>query len=198
MSKSNTIYHWLIVIFLLPQCNSLSAQETEFVIYRWEDVLTANPDTIYGLSFSKEKRTELPVELTRFSHLRLLDISKNKFVVLPDLLDSLKILEVFIASKNDFTLFPLILTRLSKLKKIIINRNSIEQIPDLIQNCKSLEKLDLSDNPIGNVPSSFFTLQSLKVVDFTGVRFGPRYQTYIKNMRPDIDWILDPPCDCME
>lgn len=189
---------WLMIFLLSIELTPAYTQTTDFPIYKWGEVLQANPDTIFGLSFSKEKRAELPVELTRFSHLRLLDISKNKFVVLPDLLDSLKNLEVFIASKNDFTWFPLILTRLSKLKKIIINRNNIEQIPDLIQNCKSLEKLDLSDNPIGNVPNSFFTLQRLKVVDFTGVRFGPRYQTYIKNMRPDIEWILDPPCDCME
>ena len=192
------MYPWLIIFLLLTKLTSTYSQTIDFTIYKWEEVHHASPDTIFGLSFSKEKRTELPAELSRFTELRFLDISRNKFKVLPDFLDSLKKLEVFVGSKNEFDVFPLILARLEQLKKITLNRNNIEQLPDLIQACKKLQKLDLSDNPIGSVPLSFFTLENLKVVDLTGVRFGPRYQTYIKNMRPDINWILDPPCDCME
>ena len=192
------MYPWLVIFLLSIELTPAHSQTIDFQIYKWEEVLQANPDSIFGLSFSKEKRSELPVELSRFTRLRYLDISKNKFKVLPDFLDSLKNLEVFIGSKNDFDIFPLLLTRIEPLKNIILNRNGIEQVPELIQTCKNLQKLDLSDNPIVSLPISFFTLENLKVVDLTGVRFGPRYQTYIKNMRTDIEWILDPPCDCME
>ncbi len=184
-----------IFLFLL---NCGISQKFDFKIYRWEEVQNANPDTIYGLSFSKEKRTELPVELGKFLNLRYLNINKNKIHVLPDFLDTLKELEVLEAEKNEIAYFPSSLTKLFKIRIINLHQNDISTIPDAIQNCLLLEKLDISDNAISTVPDALFGLTNLKVVDLTGVRFGPRYQKQLTNRRSDIKWILDPPCDCME
>ena len=60
-----------------PNANT-NSQKFDFKIYRWEEVQNANPDTIYGLTFAKEKRTELPTELSKFVNLRYLNLNKNK------------------------------------------------------------------------------------------------------------------------
>ena len=188
----------LVSIFLLSSINTCLSQKFDFKIYRWEEVQNANPDTIYGLTFAKEKRTELPTELSKFVNLRYLNLNKNKIQSLPEYFDTLKRLEVFEAEKNDFIYFPFVLTRLTQLQIINLHQNDISTIPEGIQYCLLLEKLDLSDNAIGSIPEVIFGLENLKVVDLSGVRFGPRYQKQLINRRPDIKWILDPPCDCME
>jgi Leucine-rich repeat (LRR) protein len=188
----------LYIILLLFYTKQVVSQDIKFPIYRWEEVGGANPDTILGLNFSKEKLDSLPHNLTKFKNLKYLNISRNRFNSLPDFLDSLKNLEYFIATRNDFSIFPLVLTRLTKLKEIIINRNDINHIPGLIQNCVNLEKLDLGDNALTNLPESIFSISKLNKVDLTGIRFGPKYQEYILSKRKDIKWILDSPCDCME
>jgi Leucine-rich repeat (LRR) protein len=188
----------LAVIFLQSSISTCFSQKFDFKVYRWEEVQNANPDTIYGLTFFKEKRTELPPELIRFMNLRYLNLNKNKIQFLPEFFDTIKGLEVFEAEKNNFGYFPLALTRLPKIRKINLHQNNIITIPDSIKNCLLLEKLDLSDNAIATVPESIFGLTNLKMIDLTGVRFGPRYQQQLTNRRPDIKWILDPPCDCME
>ena len=187
----------LLVIFLFL-INHGFTQKFDFKIYRWEEVQNANPDTIYGINFSKEKRTELPNELSRFVNLRYLNINKNKIQSLPEFMDSLQKLEVFEAEKNEIPYFPAVITRLPKIRVLNLHQNDISTIPDAIQNCLYLEKLDLSDNRIANVPDAVLTLENLKVIDLTGVRFGPRYQKQLTTRRSDIKWILDPPCDCME
>ena len=192
------MFFLLVTTSLLCSINSFFSQKFDFKVYRWEEVQNADPDTIYGLTFAKEKRTELPNELSKYLNLRYISLNKNKIQSLPDFFDTLTKLEVFEAEKNDFSYFPSALTRLPKIEKINLHQNNIVAIPDAIQNCLLLEKLDLSDNAIGGVPEVVFGLTNLKFVDLTGVRFGPKYQKQLINRRPDIKWILDPPCDCME
>ena len=188
----------LLSIFLLVSTNYAFSQKFDFNVYHWEEIQNANPDTIYGVTFAKEKRTELPAELSKFVNLRYINLNKNKLQSLPEYFDTLKQLEVFEAEKNNFSYFPSALTRLPQIQKINLHQNDIIAIPESIQYCLLLEKLDLSDNAIATVPEAVFGLSNLKVVDLTGVRFGPRYQKQLLNRRSDIKWILDPPCDCME
>lgn len=188
----------LVTISHLCTNNIFFSQKFEFKVYRWEEVKNADPDTIYGLTFAKEKRTDLPSELSKFVNLRYLNLNKNKLQSLPEFFDTLTSLEVIDAEKNNFSYFPLTLTRLPQIQKINLHQNDIIVIPDAIQYCLLLEKLDLSDNAIGGVPDVVFGLSNLKIIDLTGVRFGPKYQKKLINQRPDIKWILDPPCDCLE
>lgn len=73
----------LLVLFLL-HVNYIVSFGQRITVYEWSDVIKSNPDTIYGISFSKMKLTSLPDELKRFHHLEFLDISKNKLTLLPD------------------------------------------------------------------------------------------------------------------
>jgi Leucine-rich repeat (LRR) protein len=188
----------LVTIFLLSAINSVFSQKFDFKIYRWEEVQNADPDTIYGLTFYKEKRTELPAELSKFVNLRYINLNKNRIQFLPEFFDTLQKIEVFEAEKNNFAYFPAALTRLPQIQKINLHQNDIIVIPEAIQNCLLLEKIDLSDNAIESIPDAVFGLENLKFIDLSGVRFGPRYQKQLMNRRSDIKWILDPPCDCME
>lgn len=188
----------LATFFLLSIPYFSLAQKLEYPIYRWEEILNASPDTIYGISFAKKRQTELPVELSKFINLRYLNLNKNKLQFLPEFISELKGLEVFQAEKNDFEIFPHALTDLPQLKIINLHQNKISAIPESIQNCSNLEELDLSDNDIEKLPDAVFELKTLKVIDLSNIRMGPRYQKELTSRRPDIKWILDPPCDCMD
>jgi len=74
----------LWIIFPLCLSNQVIGQEYEFPIYKWEEVQDANPDTILGLNFSKEKRDSLPFDVVKFKNLKYLNISRNRFTSLPD------------------------------------------------------------------------------------------------------------------
>ena len=55
-------------LILILWCSFGYAQEV--VVYSWEEVQTAHPDTIYAISFEKGKLTDLPSELAKFKQLK--------------------------------------------------------------------------------------------------------------------------------
>ena len=69
-------------------------------IYQWEDVVDAKPDTIFGISFRKNRISSLPKELYQFTNLIYLNLEKNKFQELPENLDTLTKLKYLNISKN--------------------------------------------------------------------------------------------------
>ena len=80
----------LVVAITISLFTDLNAQEISIKTYRLEDVLNANSDTIYSISLSKSKLTELPEELWRFKNLKVLYLEKNRLASLPDTLDFFK------------------------------------------------------------------------------------------------------------
>ncbi|MEY4605180.1 MAG: hypothetical protein RIT43_2472 [Bacteroidota bacterium] len=178
----------------------LKAQEnlTYYTWYTWDQVAHASPDTIYAISFAKEKRTEVPAGLGKFKKLRALDLSKNQLITLTDeiaLLDSLEYLDI---SKNKLDVFPIQLCRLTHLKTLILNRNNFSEIPECIKYLRVLEFLDLWSTPVTTFPNGISELTSLKILDLQGNRYSP---TFHKSLKSRLEWVeirLDPPCDCME
>lgn len=187
------------VILLFLQLFSLAlGQENGHKEYLWSEVLNANPDTVYSISFTKEKLTSVPADLAIFKNLKLLNLSKNKLSALPDFLADFKQLEHIDISKNEFDIFPLVLTRIPSLVTIIANRNSFDRLPESIGYNQQLEFIDLWDSPVLNFPESFFELPHLKKVDLSGIRYSPAFQEKLKNRLPNAIIVLDAPCDCME
>lgn len=162
------------------------------------EVLTADPDTIFALSVSKEKLISVPDQLAIFKNLKYLDLSKNKLSKLPDFLSDFEQLEFIDISKNDFETFPLVLTRIVTLKTIVANRNSFDRLPESIGYNQYLEYIDLWDTPVMNFPESFYLLPNLKKVDLSGIRYSLTFQEKLKARLPNTILVLDPPCDCME
>jgi hypothetical protein len=188
----------LFVIILLIGSNfQLSAQVGELRVYEWKDVLNASPDTIYGLSFAKLKLKSLPQDLSKFIHLKRLDLKKNKLTKLPNFIANFHALETIDLDKNDLIYFPVVFCRMPQLKNILIGNNSFEILPNCISGIKSLEYLDLYDTPITRLPDSFELLKNLQKVDLSGIKFSPEFQGLWLQKMPQVTWEFDPPCACM-
>ena len=167
-------------------------------IYQWEEVVHANPDTIFGISFKKNRLSSLPNELFRFTKVIYLNLEKNKFQEFPENLDTLTKLKYLNISKNKLKIFPLVITRLFELEVLVANRNHFERIPNNIKYCSKLQKIDFWNTPIAFLPDGFFKLKNLKELDLSNIRFSPKQHQKIVNGFGGVDLKLDPPCDCMD
>lgn len=187
----------LFALIFLLSTSIVSFSQENIPIFKWEEVQGADADTVFGLSLEKMKLTELPAELARFTHLKILKIGKNKLIKLPLFLADFKDLEELDAGKNEMAVFPLPLCSMPSIQRLILSQNSFERIPDCIENMQALRYLDLYDTPVTNLPESFARLKSLQKVDFTGIRLSPRFQENWMGKMPHVEFVFDPPCDCM-
>jgi len=190
----------IILLSILPvdTFSQLPKEDYDFHVYTWEEVIHTDSDTIYAITFAKQKLKTLPRELLRFQELIYLDLEKNKLIDLPKKLDTLKNLEYLNISKNKFTRLPHVISRLYKLEYLIASRNQIEKIPNTIEYCTELKKIDLWDNPISSIPNSFFTLSNLSSLDLSGIRFNRKSHKKITEAFGHINLQIDAPCDCMD
>ncbi len=186
-----------VLIFLLSFSALAFSQEQPVVIYDWEDVQQASPDTIFGLSLTKLKLKELPEELKKYKHIKELHLEKNKLEYLPDFITDFEYLETLNLEKNELEIFPLQICRMKALKHLSIGKNYFEQIPECIGNVQTLEYIDLIDTPISKLPEALVTLKNLKEIDFTGIRFSPNFQESWTKLLPNVKLVFDAPCDCM-
>ncbi len=191
----------IFAITFLLLINSSFAQEftmKDVVVYDWELAKSADPDTIYGISFKKNKLTTLPDGLKKFTQLRVLDLSKNKLEKLPSYFSIFSKMEDLNLEKNKLKHFPIIVYHLTKLRFLRLGVNPFERVPTGIDNLSKLEYLDLYDCPIKSLPESMVNLKSIKKIDFSGIRFSPSFQeTWVKKMS-EVELIFDAPCDCLE
>lgn len=188
----------LCVCFLFSLNLTSFAQEQE--LYEWEELrqLVHNPDTIYRISFRKQKMDSLPQEIFRYKNLKELDLSKNHLTRLPLEFASFEKLEKLNLERNHLDLFPIVFCRMSILKNVNLGMNQIEVIPICIEGMAQLEKLYLYDNPISALPEEIILLKSLRYLDLGGIRFSPQFQeTWIENL-PQTKVDFDAPCDCMK
>jgi Leucine-rich repeat (LRR) protein len=176
---------------------SLSQAETVRV-YAWNEVVNANADTVFGISFEKMRLTELPDGLRRFTHLKVLNVSKNRLTELPEYIAGFGSLELLDISKNEFLIFPLEICQLTRLTTLKANRNEFDLLPECFGNCSLLTFIDFWDTPIKSFPLSFYTMSALRYVDLQGVQYGPTFQEYLRKKMPWVKFKLDAPCNCME
>lgn len=188
----------LILILWSSLVSTGSAQSVQDVkTYDWLEVQSANPDTIFGISFEKSKLTEVPAELARFTQLKHINLSKNKLTDLPAFFAQFDSLQHLDLTKNELSTLPIEICQLKSLKDLLIGRNDIASLPDCMEYVSNLEYLDLIDNPISSFPQSMMRLEKLKKIDFTGIRFNKDFQKRWTEQLPNTELIFDSPCDCM-
>ena len=188
----------IAVVIIISLWSVLDAQNNSYKTYRLDEVSNANPDTIYSISISKSKLTELPKELWRFQNLKVLNVEKNKLASLPDTFDFFRNLEIINLDRNDFETVPLVISRIENLKKLIFSRNKINVISGNLFYCSQLEEMDFYDNPIGTVEPKIFEMKQLKKLDIQGVMLSTKTHSEVKTK---LNWVkvsMDPPCKCMD
>jgi len=189
---------FVVTIFSLLLFNFLFGQSNTYKIYNWNEVNGADPDTIYGITFSKQKLDSIPFEIIQFKNLKSLNLEKNNLKSIPEFITQLEKLNVLIVDKNKLTSFPVEVLKLSQLKKLQLSRNDIDSIPDHINKLTHLEQLDLWSCPIQYFSEDLYLLSELNVLDIRGVTYGP---TFIKEITEAMNWTkieYDPPCTCVE
>jgi Leucine-rich repeat (LRR) protein len=188
----------LFALISLLFLNVSFSQKTTEKVYKWEEVQQANPDTIYNLSLSKMKLTELPPNLWRFKNLQKLYLDKNKLTALPDSFDLFKNLELLNLDHNHFELFPIPLTRLLNLKTLIASNNRLTYLPDYISNAKNLQKMDFYNNQINDFGNGIYQMQALNYLDISGTMYGTIFQKQLENKLKAVKIVMDPPCKCLD
>ncbi len=188
------------VILTLAVTKSSDAQIPESVVtYQWEAMPDSIPaDSIVSIDLSKLKLDSVPTSLQQYKNLRYLNLGKNKLSYLPSFIVEFQYLTWLNLEKNRFETFPLAVCQLENVEQLVINRNFIEQIPECIEYAKNLTYIDFYDNPIRVLPESFERLGKLQKVDFTGIRFAPSFQRKWIAAMPNVKFVFDEPCDCME
>ena len=191
----------IFVIILLTFANQLFGQEYSLdsvKMYEWSEVLAADPDTIFGITFEKKKLDELPQELSNFKRLISLNLKKNRLTSLPDYFSEFKDLVDLNLEKNKLEYYPIQLCKITSIKYLRLGANLFENVPECIEYTAELVYLDLYDTPIHKIPNSLLNLKNLKVVDLSGIQFSPAFQkSWIENSA-NIKFVFDAPCDCFE
>ncbi|XP_072370376.1 leucine-rich repeat and calponin homology domain-containing protein 1 isoform X1 [Scyliorhinus torazame] len=117
-------------------------------------------DTVEA-DLSKNRLSEIPLELCHFVSLEMLNLYHNCIKVIPDSIINLQTLTNLNLSRNQLSTLPLCLCTLP-LKVLIASNNKLVSLPEDIGQLKCLMELDVSCNEITALPQQIGQLQSLR------------------------------------
>ncbi|XP_075708365.1 leucine-rich repeat and calponin homology domain-containing protein 1 isoform X2 [Rhinoderma darwinii] len=117
-------------------------------------------DTVQA-DFSKNRLTEVPVEVCHFVSLEALNIYQNCIKVIPDTLANAKMLTYLNISRNQLSSLPACISGLP-LKVLIASNNKLGFLPEEIGQLQQLMELDISCNEITSLPQQIGLLKSLR------------------------------------
>ena len=188
---------YIFALFSLVLTSSVLGQ-SDYKVYDWDEVAECDPDTIYAISFRKQKLDSIPFDLFEFHNLTFLNLEKNKLKELPSEFRNLSRLEFLDLGKNEFTVFPLLLCELQNLRVLKFHMNEVAYLPECIGSVSQLEELDLFKNPIRKLPEQLTELKDLKLLELRSIKFSPEFQEKWEEALPNTKIMFDPPCDCMK
>lgn len=154
------------------------------------------PDSVFKLDLSRQKRKAVPEEIRRLKALRILRLKGNNLRELPDWIGELKNLQELDVSNNRLTALPPGIGELDSLRFLGLNRNLIETLPREIGNLKALEVLEMWDNEVQVLPEEIRLLSSLRIFELRGILFSREEQEQIQNLLPDTQIYFSPHCNC--
>lgn len=194
--------NWCAMLFILLIGKSLSFSQIETNTYpfvSWENAQTMQIDTVYAISFEKNKLNQLPAELAEYKQLKSLELGRNKLDSLPTFLSEFDSLQYLGFSKNQLNHFPISICKLTKLKFIDASRNNIEKLPNCISYMPNLQALDVWDTGLKSLPHDFEELaKQLKYLDLRGMTYSPDYIEKWKGLLPRTVIEHEPPCNCVK
>ncbi|KAF1506330.1 Leucine-rich repeat and calponin homology domain-containing protein 1, partial [Megadyptes antipodes antipodes] len=117
-------------------------------------------DTVRA-DLSKNRLTEVPMELCHFVSLETLNLYHNCIKIIPEAIVNLQMLTYLNLSRNQLSSLPACLCGLP-LKVLIASNNKLGSLPEEIGQLKQLMELDVSCNEITALPQQIGQLKSLK------------------------------------
>uniref|UniRef100_A0A665U8J4 Leucine-rich repeats and calponin homology (CH) domain containing 3 n=1 Tax=Echeneis naucrates TaxID=173247 RepID=A0A665U8J4_ECHNA len=110
---------------------------------------------------SRNRLSELPMEVCLFVSLESLNLYQNCLRSLPDSLLNLQALTYLNLSRNQLSLLPVVICSLP-LKVLIICNNKLVSLPEELGQLRHLTELDVSCNEIQILPSQVGQLEALR------------------------------------
>uniref|UniRef100_T1IN84 Calponin-homology (CH) domain-containing protein n=1 Tax=Strigamia maritima TaxID=126957 RepID=T1IN84_STRMM len=118
-------------------------------------------DTVLA-DLSKNKFTELPIEVCDYVSLERLDCYHNIIRTIPEAVICLHSLTHLNLSRNQLTTLPVTLCQLPLLEVLIVSNNKLVSLPEEISGLDQLMELDASCNEISHLPPQIEDLENLK------------------------------------
>ncbi|CAE1168395.1 Leucine-rich repeat and calponin homology domain-containing protein 3,Leucine-rich repeat and calponin homology domain-containing protein 2,Leucine-rich repeat and calponin homology domain-containing protein 1 [Acanthosepion pharaonis] len=118
-------------------------------------------DTVHA-DFSKNRFTEVPIEVGEFTCLERLICYHNLIRSIPENLVQLQVLTHLNLSRNQLTTLPAFLCSLPVLEVLLANNNKLISLPPEICKLERLMDLDVSCNEITRLPTEIGKLPSLR------------------------------------
>ena len=109
----------------------------------------------------EDKLTEIPKEVFKLKHLRILKLNWNKISHLSASLGNLTSLNDLHICYNQLTSLPESLGNLTSLNTLNLLGNKLRSIPESLDNLTSLKRLYLGDNQLTGIPESLGELSNL-------------------------------------
>ena len=122
------------------------------------------PDCVLELSLREKGLTKFPLDVLKYSKLRVLDLSFNKIDSIPKEICSLKQLQVLILSYGALSNIDSSIGGLKSLENLALLYNNISSVPDEICLLNKLRVLNLSGNRIDSLPKCICKMQHLRVL----------------------------------
>ncbi|XP_065207762.1 leucine-rich repeat and calponin homology domain-containing protein isoform X3 [Planococcus citri] len=117
-------------------------------------------DTVFA-DLSRNRFSELPVEITRFWCLEHLNLYHNTLRSIPDSITYLQSLVYLDISHNQLSVLPSSIFHLP-LEILLASNNKLQSLPSELGYCKTLAELDVSCNQISRLPAQLGVLTLLR------------------------------------
>jgi len=173
-----------------------SYQRPEHKVFKSLVAALNQPDSVFILELRGKKYKEFPEDIFKLKKLLVLDLGKNKIKFLPENIGDLTNLIELDVSSNKLSSLPSSIGELKQIRKIALNRNVITKLPPEIGDLRNLEELELWDNELEGLPSEIGELQNLRILEIRGILFSPDDQFYFKELLPETNILMSPPCNC--
>ncbi|MCR4539290.1 protein kinase [Pseudomonas sp. 18.1.10] len=183
----------------------LSCGLTEF-----PEEIFALADSLEILNLSGNALSQLPDDLHRLPHLRVLFCSDNAFTELPECLGQCAKLSMvgfkanrithvpaaalppqlrwLILTDNQISQLPVELGARPLLQKLMLAGNHLAQLPESLANCHNLELLRIAANRFTRLPEWLLALPSLTWLAYAGNPVEMAVQLSDDDSTPDIPW----------
>lgn len=122
----------------------------------------AEPAAVQKLDLSGRGYVEVPPELFRLPHLRLLLLNHNRLARLPPEFATLRALAELELNHNAFETFPPEILALENLIELELSGNRLTAIPEEIERLQSLSELEVVGNRLIRLPASLARMPKLE------------------------------------
>jgi Leucine-rich repeat (LRR) protein len=112
------------------------------------------PSQVTTLSLANQNLSSLPVEIGKFTNLKVLDLENNNLYELPEEIGLLKNLTTLDLSNNHLAMLPFSMRNLTSLMKFSFSRNNIEILPDIFEKMTNLRGIYAKRNKLNALPES--------------------------------------------